>query len=155
MLPCPKLTMTITRYCLEHGVAVLGEKPMAANLEEARDLVRAVRANFDAVRRKPKPALQRRVGRVQGSSSTNVSEASGISTPSFTGRPHFGGFREEMDSPLLIDMAIHTFDAARYVTGADPVSVQCTEFNPPWSWYRGAASAVVEFELTERDPLQL
>ena len=26
--------------------------------------------------------------------------------------PHFGGFREEMDHVLLIDMAIHTFDAA-------------------------------------------
>ena len=63
--------------------------------------------------------------------------------PSFTGLPTSGGFREEMDSPLLVDMAIHTFDAARYVTGGDPVSVLCTEFNPPWSWYRGAASAVV------------
>jgi len=27
---------------------------------------------------------------------------------------HFEGFREEMASPLLLDMAVHTFDAARY-----------------------------------------
>ena len=54
-----------------------------------------------------------------------------------------------MDSPLLVDMAIHTFDAARYVTGADPVSVQCAEFNPPWSWYRGSASAIAEFEFED------
>jgi predicted dehydrogenase len=53
-----------------------------------------------------------------------------------------------MDSPLLVDMAIHTFDAARYLTGADPVSVFCTEHNPSWSWFKGAASAVAEFEFT-------
>ena len=29
--------------------------------------------------------------------------------------PHFGGFREEMRHVLLLDMAIHTFDAARYM----------------------------------------
>jgi predicted dehydrogenase len=45
-------------------------------------------------------------------------------------------------------MAIHTFDAARYLTGAVPISVYCTEFNPSWSWYRGAASAMAEFELS-------
>ena len=45
-------------------------------------------------------------------------------------------------------MAVHTFDAARYVTGADPVSVFCSEHNPSWSWYKGAVSAVAEFEFT-------
>ena len=32
--------------------------------------------------------------------------------------PHFGGFREEMRHVLLLDMAIHTFDAARLLAGA-------------------------------------
>jgi predicted dehydrogenase len=45
-------------------------------------------------------------------------------------------------------MAIHTFDAARYLSGADPVAVYCEEFNPPWSWYRGAASATAIFEMS-------
>ena len=31
--------------------------------------------------------------------------------------PHFGGFREDMDHVLLLDMAIHTFDALRCMTG--------------------------------------
>ena len=38
---------------------------------------------------------------------------------------HFGGFRDQMDFPLLMDMSIHTFDAARFLTGTDPVSVCC------------------------------
>ena len=41
-----------------------------------------------------------------------------------------------MESPLILDMAIHTFDQARFITGADPVSVYCHEFNPPGSWYK-------------------
>ncbi len=31
--------------------------------------------------------------------------------------PHFGGFRETMDHVLLLDMAIHSFDAMRCMTG--------------------------------------
>ena len=30
-----------------------------------------------------------------------------------------------MEHVLLLDMAIHTFDQARLITGADPVSVYC------------------------------
>ncbi|MGH2442187.1 MAG: Gfo/Idh/MocA family protein, partial [Chloroflexota bacterium] len=51
-------------------------------------------------------------------------------------------------SPLLQDMAIHTFDAARYLCGADPVSVYCEHFNPPWSWYPGHACATALFDMT-------
>jgi predicted dehydrogenase len=62
---------------------------------------------------------------------------------------HFGGFRDRMEHVLLLDMAIHTFDAARLITGADPVSVYCQEWNPPGSWYDHDASAVAIFEMTD------
>lgn len=61
--------------------------------------------------------------------------------------PHFGGFRDQMEQPLLVDMAIHTFDAARALLG-NPVSVYCETHNPSWSWYRGDASAQAIFEFT-------
>jgi predicted dehydrogenase len=72
----------------------------------------------------------------------------GILNSDFYIGAHFGGFRDEMPSVLLLDMAIHTLDAARYLCGADPVAVYCEEFNPPWSWYRGASSATALFEMT-------
>src|SRR5205823_5237713 len=53
-----------------------------------------------------------------------------------------------MASPLVLDMAIHTFDAARYLAAADPVAVYCEEFNPPWSWYQGDACATALYEMT-------
>ena len=61
---------------------------------------------------------------------------------------HFGGFRSEMKHVLLLDMAIHSFDQARYLSGADPVSVYCHEWNPSGSWYRHGASAVAIFEMS-------
>ena len=61
---------------------------------------------------------------------------------------HFGGFREEMDNVLLLDMAIHTFDAARFVADKVPVAVYCHESNPRGSWYAhgAAANAIFEFK---------
>ena len=61
---------------------------------------------------------------------------------------HFGGFRDHMKHVLLLDMAIHTFDAARFITGKDPLSVYCKEWNPSGSWYDHDASAVAVFEMT-------
>jgi predicted dehydrogenase len=143
----PEAHHEITRLCLDREIAVLGEKPMAATLDQARDLVaRSERSStlfmvsqnrrYNAGLATYRDLIARHLG------------GTGQLSAEFYRAPHFGGFREEMDSPLLVDMAIHTFDAARYLTGADPLTVACSEFNPPWSWYRGAASVVAEFELT-------
>jgi predicted dehydrogenase len=53
-----------------------------------------------------------------------------------------------MAQPLLVDMAIHAFDAARFLLAADPVSVSCRTWNPSWSWYAGDACAAAVFEMT-------
>jgi predicted dehydrogenase len=52
-----------------------------------------------------------------------------------------------MDHVLLLDMAIHTFDAARYMAGQVPQAVYCSEWEPTGSWYRQGSSAVAIFEL--------
>jgi len=62
---------------------------------------------------------------------------------------HFGGFRDEMPSPLIVDMAIHHFDLARFMSGVDPVAVYAMEFNPKGSWYRGDVAASCIFEMTD------
>jgi predicted dehydrogenase len=73
----------------------------------------------------------------------------GLMTTEFYKAPHFGGFREDMDHVLLVDMAIHAFDVARYLLGQDPVAVYCDEFNPSWSWYRAGAAATAVFEMSD------
>ncbi len=142
----PEAHFEVTSLCLKHHVAVLGEKPMAATLDEARRLVELSEATSKLF----VVSQNRRYNAGLAAFRALVHEqldGLGQLNAEFYRAPHFGGFRDEMESPLLLDMAIHTFDAARYVTGSDPVSVSCTEFNPRWSWYRGAASAVAEFEF--------
>ncbi|MGO7522545.1 gfo/Idh/MocA family oxidoreductase, partial [Rhizobium brockwellii] len=63
--------------------------------------------------------------------------------------PHFGGFLEEMDNVLLLDMAFLTFDAARYVAVRKPLTVYCVERNPKGSWFRHGAAANAIFEFSD------
>jgi len=62
---------------------------------------------------------------------------------------HFGGFRDRMKHVLLLDMAIHTFDQGRLISGADPITVYCHEWNPSGSWYDHDASAHCIFQMTD------
>jgi predicted dehydrogenase len=50
---------------------------------------------------------------------------------------------------MLLDMAFHTFDQARFLSGAEAIEVVCHEFTAPHSWYAGPAAAVATFELED------
>ncbi|HSZ41936.1 MAG TPA: Gfo/Idh/MocA family oxidoreductase [Trebonia sp.] len=143
----PEAHAEVTLACLERQIPVLGEKPMAATMDEARTLVAASERTGTLFAVSQNRRYNKGLAALRALVGTELGGAGQVSAEFYKG-PHFGGFRDEMDSPLLVDMAIHTFDAARYLAGADPVSVFCTEHNPSWSWYRGAASAVAEFEFT-------
>ncbi|MEM8535551.1 MAG: Gfo/Idh/MocA family oxidoreductase [Chloroflexota bacterium] len=144
----PEAHHNVTIASLTAGVPVLGEKPMADSMEHARAMVaaseraevlymvsqsRRYNAQLHALRR----FIDTRIGRL------------GILNSDFYIGAHFGGFRDKMPSPLILDMAIHTFDAARFLSNADPVAVYCEEFNPSWSWYKGDACATALFEMTD------
>jgi predicted dehydrogenase len=62
--------------------------------------------------------------------------------------PHFGGFREIMPHVLLADMAIHAFDAARFVSGLNAEAVFCEEWIPKNSWYASGPSVVAVFRMS-------
>jgi len=138
----------VTTTALGMGLPVLGEKPMATSLAEAKRMVSA----SDAAGQLYMVSQSRRYdGRLQAYRRLIDSNlgALGILNSDFYIGAHFGGFRDEMEHVLLVDMAIHTFDAARYLSQADPVSVYAEEFNPSWSWYQGSASATCLFEMTD------
>jgi predicted dehydrogenase len=143
----PDVHHAVTLAALAAGVPVLGEKPMADSLQHAREMVAAAeRARClymvsQSRRYNPQLAALRRL------ISEHVGELGLLDSDFYIGA-HFGGFREQMQSPLLLDMAIHTFDAARYLSQCDPVAVYCEAFNPAWSWFGGNASAVALFEMS-------
>ena len=129
------------------GCHVLSEKPMAESLADARDLVERakVAARIHAVvQNRRYLAGVRRISRALRSGA--IGAVTSVHADFFLA-PHFGGFREEMNHVLLLDMAIHGFDALRCMTGLAATGVYCREWNPPNSWYRQGSSAVAIFEL--------
>jgi predicted dehydrogenase len=132
---------------LAAGCHVLSEKPMAETLDEARDLVgRAEAASRLHVVVQNRRYIEqiRRIRRLIASGA--IGEVTSLHCDFFIA-PHFGGFREEMAHVLLLDMAIHTFDAARYFAGDTASAVYAREWEPANSWYRQGSSATAIFEF--------
>ena len=144
----PEAHHDVTIQSLEAGVPVIGEKPMAHSMAAAREMVAASERTGKLYMVSQSRRYDPRLHAYRKLITEQIGEL-GILNSDFYLGCHFGGFRDEMDSVLLLDMAIHTLDAARYLCGAaDPVSVYCEEFNPAWSWYKGDACATALFEMT-------
>jgi predicted dehydrogenase len=147
-LTVPEAHTKVTCAALAMGCHVIGEKPMASSMKAGRRMVRAAEKSgrlymvsqsrrWSAVHEQTRATL---AGGALGALTTvNCDFYIGV---------HFGGFRDEMPSPLILDMAIHHFDLARFLTGADPVAVYALEFNPKGSWYKGDVAASCIFEMT-------
>lgn len=145
----PVARQAVVETGLRHGCHVLSEKPMASSLDEARSLIDKARAagRIHAVvqnRRYISGVRRLRAFIASGA----IGDLTGLHADFFIGA-HFGGFREDMDNVLLLDMAIHTFDAARFMSGKVPEAVYCHETNPEGSWYRTGASAFAIFEMSD------
>lgn len=133
---------------LRHGCHVLSEKPMATSLTEAKALIAHAQAAgrvHGVVQNRRFIAGVRRIRRLIESGA--LGSLASLNCDFFIGA-HFGGFRDDMENVLLLDMAIHTLDAARFMSGKAPRAVYCLQTNPPGSWYRhgAAANAIFEFE---------
>ena len=128
---------------------LLTEKPLADSPDNARAIVEAARRAkrvHAVVQNRRYVANVRRIRRFLDSGA--IGAATSIHADFFVA-PHFGGFREEMAHVLLLDMAIHTFDAARYMVGGEPAGVYCQEWEPASSWYRQGSSANAVFEFAD------
>lgn len=136
----------VTTEALAAGFPVLGEKPVASTVVQGLSLAAASELTGQLFMVSQSRRYNRHLFEAKrlAASLGNV----GIVSAEFFKAPHFGGFRDAMDHPLLLDMAIHQFDMARFLLDADPVSVFCEEYNPSWSWYRGDAGATAIFEMT-------
>ncbi|WFB35965.1 Gfo/Idh/MocA family oxidoreductase [Kiritimatiellota bacterium B12222] len=129
------------------GCHVLGEKPLAESMADAREMVKAAQeagVTYGVMQnRRWQPNGIQRVRAALDSGM--IGQAHTFHSDFFIGA-HFGGFRDEMKHVLLFDMAIHSFDQIRYLTDAPPVKVWAQDWNPPGSWYADGASAVAFFE---------
>ncbi|MEM6281187.1 MAG: Gfo/Idh/MocA family oxidoreductase [Chloroflexota bacterium] len=139
----PQFHREVSITAMEAGVPVLSEKPLAGTLEDSHAIVEKANETgvlhmvtqnyrYTALAQTVKSVLDS--GAMGAVGSVNVHFAKG---------PHFGGFREEMPHPLIIDMSIHHFDMMRFFVNSNPARIFAHSWNPPWSWYQGDASATV------------
>jgi predicted dehydrogenase len=145
----PAAHFEVTMKALAHGCHVLCEKPMADTLEEAQQMIEAAnKANklFVIMQNWRYTHNIRRLKRFLETGA--IGNITTINADFYVGA-HFGGFRDVMPHILLKDMAIHTFDAARFLTNQNPQSVYALEWNPEGSWYSQDASAAAFFEMTD------
>lgn len=141
----PNAHATVIEQALGRGLAVLSEKPFAARLADAIRLTALARkqnrllAVAQSRSYDPNLTALRDAAKRLGPLSTVTAEL-GVAYPA-------AGFRADLAHPLLLDMAVHAFDAVRRVTGARPIAGYCDAFNPPGSGYRGPAAAAAVFEM--------
>jgi len=148
-LTIPDAHCKVTCTALAAGCHVIGEKPMAASMAQARKMVAASEAAgklyMVSQSRRYEP---RHCGLKAELASGRIGKLTTVNCDFFMGC-HFGGFREEMESPLILDMSIHHFDLMRMMTDATPLAVYAHEFNPRGSWYKGDVSASCIFEMSD------
>ncbi len=138
----------ICTTAFDHGLHVLAEKPLADNVRTACSLVnRARRSNCRFV------IAQNYRYQAETQTVRSIIEKNKLGTIGYFGvefhkGPRFGGFREKMAYPLILDMAIHHVDLMRFFLGRDIVAVQARSIAAPWNWFKGdaAVSANLEFE---------
>jgi predicted dehydrogenase len=143
----PAARREVAFSALSHHCHLLTEKPLADSPENARAIVERARQAgrvHAVVQNRRYVANVRRIRRFLDSGA--IGAPTSIHADFFVA-PHFGGFREEMRHVLLLDMAIHTFDAARYMVNADPKRAFCLEWEPANSWYSQGSSATAVFEF--------
>lgn len=139
----------VSSFAMRHGCDVFGEKPVSAEPAHAKELLAVAKetGRFYAIMQNRRYLSQTRdIAAFLRSGA--LGKPTLVCADFFLGA-HFQGFRSEIDHPLLLEMAVHTFDQARCMLGADAVSAYCQEWNPAGSWYKGDATALGIFEMTD------
>ena len=130
-----KLHHEVARACLEKGVHVLVEKPLAATLQEADDLVDLASRN-NAV-------LQ--VGHVQRYSNAFQALAQRIQKPLFIDAERLAGFKQRgAEVDVILDLMIHDLDLAFSLARSEVSAVSACGFRVLTSDI-DIASARIEF----------
>jgi predicted dehydrogenase len=152
----PDLVMVLTSPSTHHevaiealgrGVPVLCEKPMADSMEHAQDMVAASERVGCLLAISQQRRYNTHVETIRKLIAEHIGSPSILNSDFYIAHPQ-APFLTGAPSPLLLDMAIHTFDVARYMSSSDPVSVWCDDFSTPWSWFNGNDSATAHFEMT-------
>jgi len=140
-----------SQQALRAGLAVMVEKPLAASLAEAVDVVKTaseagrpvmVAENyrfFQAERTLRQVIAGGELGRIDAVFCVDRRDQPSGSQ---------GEWVKSMQEPFLTEIAVHHFDSFRYLFDSKPASVWARSYNPPGSDYdqNGATQAFIEMQ---------
>lgn len=141
--------LEVSTKAMASGAHVFSEKPMTTDRESSKALLRCAR-EYDRHyfimqnRRYQKPMQALRELIASGRLGKLWTVCADIFVPA-----DLKSIRNQLQNPMLQDNAIHTFDGARFITGAEPVCVYCKSYNPEDSKYKGDAAGVCLFDLSD------
>ena len=148
----PRLHIPLSEKLVKENIAVLCEKPICEDLEEAEKFLALVEAenkicsiseNFryrPVMRAAKKMLLDGAVGKILKVNCRYVSYHPDASN----------SYHGALKHPLLCDVTVHHLDVARFLTGAEPKDVFCTEHAAYHTWYQHRpASAEISSEMTD------
>ena len=149
----PTVHLPHAKLAFAHGLHLMTEKPFADSLENAQEMRRlAHEANCQLV-----VSQNYRYSRGVQMLKTlleqhTVGELGHGDLDFYIPADFTGSFRETMEFPLLLDMAIHHLDLIRAVTGRNIARITAQSFNPDWSWYQHDAGLKMLMELDDGTP---
>ena len=137
----------VTVKALHAGIPVLGEKPVTETLPEALSLMAHTELTGVPFMVSQSRRFFRQVRQLR---SFVAAHGPTVMTSAFFSLfVEHDGYRRTQQHPMLRDMGIHAFDAARYITGADPVAVTARGTRPDWSVYSHDATVSATFEMSD------
>lgn len=137
----------VTVKALHAGIPVLGEKPVTETLPEALSLVAHTQITGVPFMVSQSRRFFRQVRQLRSFVAAHGPTV--LTSAFFSLFAEHEGYRRTQLHPLLRDMGIHAFDAARYITDADPVAVTARGARPEWSVYTHDASVTATFEMSD------
>ncbi len=141
----PEVHAPVTIDAARLGLHCLVEKPLADDPAGGQAMVEAAEASGVTLMVNQNYRYRRAATTVRKLLADGIIGEIGSVVINFQKAARFGGgFRETMDHPLVLDMAIHHFDQLRSF-GFEPVEVMAQSWNPAWSWFQGDACANAVF----------
>ncbi len=149
----PQFHKPTSFVAMDAGIPVLCEKPLAGTLEDAQAIVNKANETGVLCTITQNYRYSQVAQTVKSILDSGDLGAVGAINVEFYKGPHFGGFREEMPHPLIIDMSIHHFDMMRFFLDSNPSQIFARTWNPSWSWFDGDASASVNIQFENGIPV--
>jgi len=141
----------VTRAALEAGLHVLVEKPLAASVDQAQELVDMAAARnlilmvSQNYRFFPAPRV---IAAMVHESALGKLYAVEIDFRRYSTVGQNGRGRHHLEEqPLLVDMSIHHFDLLRMILSREPRRIYCEAWNPEWTAFSGPSVAVASIDF--------